>query len=161
MTPGSVPYWNGATYSSLLTKWIPRFLWPGKPQELTGNEFGQRYGFLDPSDQGTSLNLPWIVELYANFGAWGVLLGMGIFGAFVAFVNRLFNQSQMNPVEFVYGAVMLFGLYNQGSSFAMTVGNVLLLSIALYVLLKLAADNGGEKAVCLRRGKPTFDVSYS
>jgi hypothetical protein len=139
MTPSLVPYWNGATYTSLLTKWIPRFLWPGKPQELTGNAFGQRYGILDGSDRSTSLNLPWIVELYANFGTWGVLLGMGMFGAFLAFLNRLFNQSHMNHVEFVYGVALLFELFYQESSFALMVGNVFLLSITLYVLLRLAA----------------------
>jgi hypothetical protein len=151
MTPGTIPYWDGATYSSLLTKWIPRFLWPGKPQEVTGNDFGQRYKFLDAEDTSTSLNLPWIIELYANFGTWGILLGMGVFGLLLAFLSQLFNQPQMNPVEFVYGVSILFGLYYQESSFALMVGSVFLLSIALYVLLKQAYGGGIPRAKRMRR----------
>jgi O-antigen polysaccharide polymerase Wzy len=154
MTPASVPYMNGTTYYSLLTKWIPRFLWPGKPEERTGNDFGQRYGFLDQSDLSTSLNFPWIVELYANFGAWGVLLGMGIFGAILAFLNRLFNQPQANPLEFVYGMALLFGLTMQESSFSLTVGNVFLLSVVFYVLLKQAYGGSIPPAKRMRR-KPS------
>ena len=138
MTPSSIPYWEGYTYRSLFTKFIPRFLWPDKPEELTGNQFGQRYGFLDPGDNTTSMNLPWIVELYANFGTWGILLGMGMFGLLLAFLNQLFNRPQMNPVEFVYGTSLVFVLFYQESSFALMIGSVFLLSIALYVLLKLA-----------------------
>jgi hypothetical protein len=151
MTPGTIPYWNGATYSSLLTKWIPRFLWPGKPQEVTGNDFGQRYKFLDAGDTSTSLNLPWIVELYANFGTWGILLGMGVFGMLLAFLSQLFNQPQMNPLEFVYGVSILFNLYYQESSFALMVGSVFLLSIALYVLLKQAYEGGVPRTKRARR----------
>lgn len=151
MTPSSVPYWRGDTYRSLFTKWIPRFVWPGKPQELTGNEFGHRYGFLDTDDDITSLNLPWIVELYANFGTWGILLGMGVFGLLLAFLNRLFNQPQMNPVEFVYGTSLVFGLFYQESSFALVIGGVFLLSIAFYVILKLACGGVVSPSKRIRR----------
>jgi hypothetical protein len=154
MTPSTIPYWGGYTYRSLFTKFIPRFLWPGKPQELTGNEFGHRYGFLDEADDTTSLNLPWIVELYANFGTWGILLGMGMFGLLLAFLNQLFNQPHMNPVEFVYGTSLVFGLFYQESSFALVIGGVFLLSITLYTLLKLASEAGVPQAKRMRR-KPS------
>jgi hypothetical protein len=161
MTPSSVPYWRGYTYRSIFTKFIPRFLWPDKPQELTGNEFGQRYGFLDEGDDTTSLNLPWIVELYANFGIWGILLGMGVIGLLLAFLNQLFNQPRMNEVEFIYGMSIMFGLFYQESSFTLMIGGVFLLSIALYVLLKQAYGGGVSHRKKIRRnnqiGVPPLD----
>ena len=45
MTPEQVPYWLGGSYQTLWTSFIPRFLWPGKPQATIGNEFGHRYNF--------------------------------------------------------------------------------------------------------------------
>ncbi len=155
MTPSSVPYWHGYTYRSLFTKFIPRVLWPGKPQELTGNEFGQRYGFLDEGDDSTSLNLPWIVELYANFGTWGLLLGMGMIGLLLAYLNHFSNRPRMNTVEFVYGVSIVFGLFYQESSFALTVGSVFLLSIALLVMLKLAYGGGVPSSKRIRHNYQT------
>jgi Chain length determinant protein len=80
-TPGIVPYWKGATFYPLLFKPIPRPLWPGKPSENTGQDFGHRYGFLSPDNGETSFNLAQLIELYVNFGVIGVLLGMFLYGA--------------------------------------------------------------------------------
>ena len=140
LTPAQVPYWGGATYRSLLTKMIPRFLWPGKPKETTGNQFGERYGFLDELDTTTSQNLPWIVELYANFGRFGVFIGMALIGLILALLNRLFNSPDMNPIEYVYGTTLLVGLIYQESSFALMVGGVLLLSVVLLFALRFACS---------------------
>jgi hypothetical protein len=76
LTPGQVPFWAGETYLTLLTSPIPRFVWPGKPEKTLGQDYGHRYGYLDPTDHYTSINLEQTVEMYANFGPWGVLLGM-------------------------------------------------------------------------------------
>jgi hypothetical protein len=35
-TPATVPYCKGETYAPLLTKLIPRFVYPDQPQELSG-----------------------------------------------------------------------------------------------------------------------------
>jgi len=41
-TPSIIPYWKGESYLPIFTKFIPRFLWPDKPTENMGQEFGHR-----------------------------------------------------------------------------------------------------------------------
>ncbi|HEY9673845.1 MAG TPA: hypothetical protein V6D11_20560 [Waterburya sp.] len=136
-TPAIVPYWNGETYLPLLTSYIPRALLPDKPVENTGNTFGRRYNYLGNSDFTTSFNLPWIVELYANFGNWGILIGMPLVGVFLAFLEQLFNQAKMNFLEFLIGSTVLFRLIYQESNFSLMTGSVITLSIALYFLFRI------------------------
>jgi hypothetical protein len=136
-TPTIAPYWNGETYLPLLTSYIPRALLPDKPIENAGNRFGRRYNYLGRNDLTTSFNLPWIVEMYANFGILGILMGMPLLGVFLAFLEKLFNQASMNFLEFIIGCTILFRLIYQESNFSLMTGSVITLSVALYFLLKV------------------------
>ena len=157
-TPTVVPYWSGASYLPLFTKPIPRLLWPGKPIEDIGNEFGHRYFLLDDADEITSINLPWIVEMFANFGALGLLVGMGVIGFGLAYLDRIFNVLKSNPIEYVVGATLLLNLFYQESSFSLMAGQALLLYIALRIALKIAlppvvhASRPGIGAIMRRAG---------
>jgi len=136
-TPAIVPYWEGETYLPLLTSYIPRALLPDKPIENTGNKFGRRYNYLGSNDLVTSYNLPWVVELYANFGTLGVLLGMPFLGLLLALLEQKLNHPEMTSLEFVIGTTVLFGLVYQESNFSLMIGSMIPLSVALYVLFKL------------------------
>jgi hypothetical protein len=136
-TPAIVPYWGGETYLPLLTSYIPRALLPDKPIENTGNKFGRRYNYLGSNDFVTSYNLPWLVELYANFGTWGVLIGMPFLGLLLAFLEQKLNHPKMASLEFVIGTTLLFPLVYQESNFSLMIGSLIPLSIALYVLFRL------------------------
>ena len=72
-TPDPHPFRYGETYVPLITKWIPRVLWADKPREDLGNRWAQDYGFLFATDDVTSFNLPWLSEMYMNFGWPGVV----------------------------------------------------------------------------------------
>ncbi|MBW4670266.1 MAG: hypothetical protein KME60_23340 [Cyanomargarita calcarea GSE-NOS-MK-12-04C] len=135
-TPDRVPYWNGVTYLPVFTKYIPRLVWPDKPAETVGNEFGRRYNYLQSDDDVTSYNLPWIVEMYANFGRVGVVGGMSLLGLLLAFLEQKMNHPAMNAVEFVFGATCLFGLVYQEANFSLIAGNIMNLSVALYLIFK-------------------------
>jgi hypothetical protein len=136
-TPARVPYWEGQSYLPLLTSFIPRIIFPDKPTENTGNEFGRRYGYLSTNDDSTSFNLPWIVEMYVNFGSMGVLIGMPLVGVLLAFIEQKFNNQNMNSLEFVTGTTIVFRLVYQESNFSLMLGGIITLSVALYVLFKL------------------------
>lgn len=140
-TPAKVPYWGGETYLPLLTSFIPRALLPSKPIDNTGNTFGRRYNYLGSNDFTTSFNLPWIVEMYANFGAWGVLIGMSLVGLLLAFLDQKLNHSRMNSLEFVMGTTILFRLIYQESNFSLMIGNIMPLSLSLYVLFRFFLSN--------------------
>jgi O-antigen polysaccharide polymerase Wzy len=137
-TPRRVAYWQGETYLPLFTSFIPRFIFPDKPEERIGNLFGRRYDYLSSRDLDTSLNLPWIVEMYANFGVIGVIFGMSLVGIFLSFLEQKFNRPEMNSLEFVTGTTILFGLIYQESNFSLMVGGVFSLYLALLVVFEFS-----------------------
>lgn len=110
-TPGFVPYWNGASYYPLLFKFVPRFIYPDKPREVTGQTFGHRYGLLDRANFETSYNLPQLIEAYINFGPLGVVVLMFLFGVFYRAVQTVFVHPGMGfgaLVACVYLSILLF-----------------------------------------------------
>jgi len=141
-TPGEVPYWDGETYRPLLTSLVPRLIWPEKPEERVGSDFGLRYGFITRQTANgppppTSMNIPWIVEMYANFGAWGVLIGMSLVGVFLAFLDRLFNSPGMTPLEAVVGLTIIFRLAYPESNFSLMTGSLVPLAFALWLYFRI------------------------
>ena len=105
-TPGFVPYWDGASYYPLLLKFVPRFVYPGKPKEVTGQTFGHRYGLLDPDNFETSYNLPQLIEAYINFGPLGVIVVMFLFGVFYRAVQTVFVHPGMGFGALVAGVYL-------------------------------------------------------
>lgn len=136
MTPERVPYWMGASYRTLLTSFIPRLLWPDKPQATVGQEFGHRYLLLNDTDEVTSFNLPWLPELYANFGIPGVLLGMFGVGVLFRFLVQKFTAPRDRTFEYVLGVTLTFQLFYAESNFALMIGGLLLTFIAVALILK-------------------------
>ncbi len=138
-TPAIVPYWGGATYYPILFKPIPRLLWPGKPQEETGQDFGHRYGYLSLNNHETSYNLPQTVELYANFGVVGVIVGSLLFGIFYRVAELMFFHPDNGVGAVALGAVVLTGLLEIESGVSGVLGGYLwalvavgLVNIAVY-----------------------------
>jgi len=94
MTPRDVPYLHGSTYSGILWMFIPRIVYPGKPQFSMGNSYGHLYGLLDNNDYTTSVNFPQMIEMYANFGIIGLILGMFLLSQIYRFLSYLLNDRQ-------------------------------------------------------------------
>ena len=138
VTPDVIPYWEGYTYMPLFSKFIPRFLWPDKPVEEMGQEFGQRYKILDTTDTSTSMNLPWMAELYANWGEQGVYIGYALFGILFSFINRYFNYSSNSDLNLIVSAAIIFQLVVHESNFSLQVGNIPLLAISLVLFVGLS-----------------------
>ena len=130
-SPEPIPYLNGVTYRPLLTSFIPRFIYPDKPEERAGALFGNRYGFTP--DTETSVNIPWIIELLANFGPTGVLMGMVLFGLFLGFLDKVFNSGEMSDLEFLIGLTLFFRLCYQESNFSVMTGSLLPLFVSLVI----------------------------
>ncbi len=132
-SPDPVPYWAGETYRPLLTAPIPRAIYPDKPEERTGGKFGYRYGFLPTQNEPTSVNVPWMIELLANFGPKGVIAGMAVFGIILAAVVRVFCAWGMSDVEFLIGLTVIFRLPYQESNFSVMTGSLPLLVVSLWL----------------------------
>ena len=136
--PDQVPYWKGESYRPLLTSIVPRAIYGSKPREELGGEFGRRFGLLAPLERqkSTSVNVPWLTELLANFGTWGVIWGMAFFGIFLAFLDRVFNSSNATDLDFVFGLTLIFPLVYPESNFSVMTGSLIPLFISLYVYFR-------------------------
>jgi hypothetical protein len=133
-TPSRVPYWDGESYQALLWKFIPRLLYPEKPVEEMGQTFGHRYGLLDEDDISTSVNMPQLCEMYANFGAPGVVIGMFLLGTFFRILNHSLNHDKLGSWGMVSSATIFSGLINIESNFSLVYGGIIY-STALLCML--------------------------
>ena len=137
-TPETVPYWDGETYLSIVGAVVPRFLWPDKPVKITGYTFGQRYHYIAPGDFTTTINLPYLIEFYANFGELAVYLGMLLVGVLYRGVERLVNNPGQPILRTVVGMGLLLPLINIESDFSLVFGGLFLTGGALYALYRVA-----------------------
>lgn len=149
LTPNDVPYWDGYSYLILKSKIIPRIFWKEKPNDRLGNEFGQRYNVLTKEnkdlgikrDDSTSWNMPFLNELYANYGKKGVIYGMFVLGLIFSLVAKIFTISNHQNMEksvsfFIF--VPIFFLESHASLiFGALIQTYLVAMILLFILLKV------------------------
>ncbi len=67
---------------------IPRSFWPEKPMVAGSGDLVNEFTGIT-FDKDTSIGIGHILELYANFGVLGVVLGMALLGALVSAVDRI------------------------------------------------------------------------
>ena len=137
-TPEPVPYWGGETYRNFFTNLVPRAFWAGKPEERFGREFGIRYGLVSQDDH-SSVNVPWIIELLANFGAVGVIAGMAVIGFLFAVIDRFFNSKTVTPIERAVGIGLMFRWAYPESNFTVMCGDLLPLTVACYIYFRFGS----------------------
>ena len=99
--PKSFPYFQENSFRSLFYFYIPRIFWTNKPENMLGQKFGREYGFV--TGNSTSINFPWIAELYLNFSLLGLFFGMFIFGCIMNFLTRLISVSKKNYTQILLG----------------------------------------------------------
>ena len=151
-TPDRIPYWNGETYYPLVTKWIPRFIWPDKPREDLGNRWAHFYGLLDSTDFITSINLPWLPEFYINFGLMGIVLGMFGVGMVFAFMHHWIWNTPRGLAEYGFGFVLAQSLFFVESHLSVMAGATIIAAVSLFILVRLpiavARKSAGAAQVC-------------
>jgi hypothetical protein len=133
-TPSLQPFQNGRTYLPLLTKWIPRVIWRNKPIESLGNEWAQRYSYLDQGDDMTSFVLPWLSEMFINFGWAGVFwisLAVG-FGFHV--LHRLFFDRPSDLSGCAFGMILATNLIFAEGNASLQIGHLMILIILFAAL---------------------------
>lgn len=133
-TPSEVPYWNGTTYLSLAGSFVPRFMWPTKPTKELGQAFGHRYRLLHWTNTSTAINLPILVEFFANFSTVGVIIGMLVVGLIYRFLDSMINRAGQTPLHSMIGAVLLLPLLLIESDFSLTMGGLPLNAAAFTVV---------------------------
>lgn len=138
-TPARQPFLYGETYLPILTKWVPRLIWPGKPIEDLGNRWARQYGYLDANDYGTSYNLPWLPEMYMNFGLAGVIGVNFLIGIIFCFLAVNFWRTPRDSSSFAFGMVLGSPLIYVESHLSMTLGGLIISFISLVVYAFIAS----------------------
>lgn len=134
-TPFPNPYLYGASYLPLLTKLIPRFIWNDKPGETFGNTWAKNYGYLSDLDDATSYNLPWLPEMYMNFGIYGVVFVSLIIGISLKWLfNKLWHKP-LGSIKFSLGLTMAMQLIIIESNLSLMVGTFLIWYVSIYLIL--------------------------
>lgn len=136
MTPATIPFGNGESYTSFFWTLAPRILFPNKPTKTMGQEFGHRYHLLDEDDLTTSINFPHqVIEMYANFGIVGVALGMFIIGLAYRGIMNLLAHPEGNERGLIIGCALLANLLNLESDFSMIFGGVVYYILIMYLFV--------------------------
>ena len=79
--------YKGKTLKFAVYSLIPSIIWKDKPSFEFGNKFGRDFKFLSQKDFKTSINIPFIAELYLNYNYLGLIIGMSIFGFIISFIE--------------------------------------------------------------------------
>ncbi len=147
-TPETVPYWDGGSYANFFWSFVPRLFFPDKPQKTLGQEYGHRYSFIDSRDYATSINLEQTVEMYANFGGYGVLIGMFLMGMLYRALYVMLNHEEAGAGGVLIAATAFRVLLNIESDFTLVFGGIAQSSLLLYLVLRVIAgrrDRGTRK----------------
>lgn len=147
-TPNPHPYLHGETYKALLTKWIPRLIWPSKPREDWGNRWGRLYGYLGEEDFTTSFNLPWLPEMYINFGWYGILVLMFVVGLLFRFLWAWLLWNPSGPVGYGVTLALVQNISYPESNFSLQFGDVVIGAIELSVVVMGLKILGNVLAAC-------------
>jgi hypothetical protein len=134
-TPSAQPFLWGESYLPLLTKWIPRIIWHGKPEERLGNGWASRYGYLGQNDSTTSYNLPWLPEMYMNFGWPGVVGVMFLLGILFRYLWFRLMAAAEGPGEYAVAIVFAQSLVFAESNLSLMIGNIVIFAVTLWVIL--------------------------
>lgn len=140
-------FYNGQTLRYLLYVFIPRIIWPDKPQVAPGQWFaekigrGQRLG----ARFSNAVNMTVPGELYLNFGWLGTVAGLALTGLLylLFWEATAFHESMRNPIA----NLMAFGLLEQAMFTGAHFGGVV--NMVLLYMAGLAC--GGALATVVRR----------
>lgn len=105
-------FYEGTASAPLLAAFIPRFMWPDKPQIQLGAWFALEIGVASINELGranNSINMTIPGQLFLDFGWIGLILGCFLFGGLLAvFWNAAhFNDSVYNITGTLWGGYML------------------------------------------------------
>jgi hypothetical protein len=134
-TPREIPHWDGYTYGSLVGAFVPRFLWPSKPTKEVGNQFGHRYGYIGWYDRWTSVNMPYLLEFYANFGFGGVVAGMFLTAWIIRILEAAVNRPSSGILRATAALMIIHPIFLIESDFSLVFGGLLMNGVALWALV--------------------------
>lgn len=139
--PKSFPYFKENSYNSLFFFYIPRIFWPQKPESVLGRNFGKNYGFVKDKLNTTTINFPWIAELYLNYSLLGLFFGMFLFGCIMNFLTKLISVSKKNYTQILLGistsGILVFPEVSFATMLAYSLQNFFFLLFVIFIYSKI------------------------
>ena len=120
-------FYGGRTFEHLRYAFVPRALWPEKPKIALGAWFAMEIGQAVATDDGwynNSVNMTQAGELYLNFGWFGVVPGLILFGAMLAFFwtrAGFWERGAGNYVGSAFAAFMFWTILGGHGEFTLLV----------------------------------------
>jgi len=105
-TPSISPFQNGRTLALIPISFIPRILWPGKPEIPIGRWITETYTIHGYKSE-SSLAATWIGEFYLNFGLSGVVGGMLFMGALLRFLHEILMRQNPSIPMIAVSAILI------------------------------------------------------
>ena len=141
--PDSVPFLHGRSLEGLLYIWAPRFLLPNKPTQEWGFEFSYMIGFRGSEDRTTSINVPWLVEFYANFGWTGMYLGTFLVGLMAVRIENIWRGMNSDEIRSCGLLVLTHDVWYQESNIAVMLGNKFLIACVIVFFVHFVLRGAG------------------
>jgi hypothetical protein len=133
----SAPFENGYTFIIFFEGFIPRIVWPSKPDLSIGQLFNRELRVTESRDNYISTTI--LGELYWNFGWLGIIVGCPLLGAFLGTVNKTCDLSQrISVTRFLIFSISVYGFclrFEDGIAMTGTLWVRTLVVIALLHLL--------------------------
>lgn len=134
-TPDVVPFQKGATYTPLISKFIPRFIWLDKPTDNLGNSWAHMYRYLHKFDHKTSFNLPFITEMYMNFGIPGIVVISLLLGMVMGWLSRRYWAAGSSILVTAFGILIGMPFLTPESNLSLLAGRAIVGAITVYASL--------------------------
>lgn len=137
----------GRTLREAALSFIPRLLWPDKPQAGSGNLVSQYTGI--EFAENTAVGIGQVMEFYVNFGSPMVFLGFLLFGGVLAWLDRVAAHALLSGSVNRFIPAYLVGLSMQqvGGSLVEVVATTAGSLVVAYVFNALSGRDAARRRV--------------
>jgi hypothetical protein len=135
--PREKPFDGGdALGKNLVSAFVPRFLWPDKPE--AGGKFNMKY-YIGYNIEGFSMNVGPLGEAYGSFGVTGGIIYMFFLGLFIRWAYmRVFKIARRLPLLVCWVSVMFYQVISSSETDSLTAFNSIIKSaVFVWILYKI------------------------
>jgi len=132
---GRVDFAEGGTLYIAAIAWIPRIIWPSKPNiggsgGLVSRFTGQKFA------EGTSVGVGQVLEFYVNWGLTSVIIGFLLYGCLIQYLDQRAGEGLLSGDLWmsVKWALPGLSLMQAGGSMAETVGSLAAGFVFIYLM---------------------------
>jgi hypothetical protein len=128
------PYKKGETLLPVFYSFVPKAIWPDKPELSTGQLFNREFKL--STSHTTFVPTTLLGEFYWNFGMFGGITGMFLLGMTLAVITRSASLSSCTTLGRFLVLILtayVFGLRFEGT-FAVTVSNFIRMAVIIFLL---------------------------